>query len=195
MFVEIKMRGGVLLLVGVVTVCMADYKPPKYTIDLDKPAEERWVEVFADFEKPIKKIMKAAGAELTKTEYYTLFALLQKSFLTPDQQKELQGACDAIGLDYKMAIILNFMYELHAFCTSIVAKTPDGSIIHGRNLDYPYAELFAELTVDLTFVKNGKTLYVATGTAGSLGIITGMRPGKWSVSINERHDGSLYGNL
>lgn len=35
--------------------------------------------------------------------------------------------------------VINFMYELFAYCTSIVFRNSEGRIIHGRNLDYEMA--------------------------------------------------------
>ena len=32
---------------------------------------------------------------------------------------------------------MNFIYSATAFCTSIVAQDMNGTILHGRNLDYP----------------------------------------------------------
>lgn len=32
---------------------------------------------------------------------------------------------------------MNFIYSATAFCTSIVAQDINGTILHGRNLDYP----------------------------------------------------------
>ena len=33
-----------------------DFQPPKYTINLDLPPRERFVQVFKDFEDPIKTL-------------------------------------------------------------------------------------------------------------------------------------------
>lgn len=45
------------------------------------------------------------------------------------------------------------------FCTSIVAQDKNGTVYHGRNLDYPH-EVLRNLTVDINFIKNGEVQYV-----------------------------------
>lgn len=70
-------------------------------------------------------------------------------------------------------------------CTGIVAQSSNGTIYHGRNMDYPPP--FAPLQYDGTFMKGGKVLFEGVSFAS----ITGMGgncmvPGKWSAEINAR---------
>ena len=53
---------------------------------------------------------------------------------------------------------MNLYYELTAFCTSIVAQRSNGTIYHGRNLDYGIPGL-QNLTIEVDFVSDGQVLY------------------------------------
>lgn len=85
-------------------------------------------------------------------------------------------------------------------CTSIVAQHTDddgtGHIVHGRNLDYGLPDLM-EVAVQLNFTRGGAMVYRGVSFVGYLGLLTGVRPGGFSVSINERRTehGSVWTNI
>lgn len=82
---------------------------------------------------------------------------------------------------WKVAMV-NHFYEFSAFCTSIVIRKNDGSIIHGKNTDYRLPEIFKYSTYNGNFMKGGKLLYIGTQFAGVSGIYTGARPGGFNIS-------------
>ena len=86
-------------------------------------------------------------------------------------------------------VALNAIYSLSAFCTSIVAEHANGTIFHGRNLDYPLPGLRG-LTADVTFINSStgssSPLYHGTAFLGYVGLLTGMKPGVVSISVNQR---------
>ena len=45
---------------------------------------------------------------------------------------------------------------------------------------------FAALVIDLSFTRGGRELYACTSIAGYLGVLTGVRAGAFSLSINFR---------
>ena len=68
--------------------------------------------------------------------------------------------------------------------------------IHVRTMDWAM-DFLKTYTVQLNFKKNGKTLFKSSSWAGYLGVLTGCRPGAFSVSINFRstNDGHFGKNL
>ena len=93
------------------------------------------------------------------------------------------GYGDQISLGELTAI--NLMYEFTVFCTSIVAENSAGELFHGRNLDYSISGL-QNLTAQIDFTRAGETVYKGTEFVGYVGLLTGMRPGGWSVSVDQR---------
>ncbi len=101
----------------------------------------------------------------------------------------------------------NLYYELTAYnhgnkevsgdigCTSIVAETVNGSVIHARNMDYSLVKYLQNLTITVHFQREGKTVYTGTTFAGYVGLVTGQKPYKYTISLDERNKGRLWMNL
>ena len=57
-----------------------------------------------------------------------------------EEIKGIHSTIDSLGYGDQISLgelaAINLMYEFTVFCTSIVAESEDGSIYHGRNLDY-----------------------------------------------------------
>ena len=83
-------------------------------------------------------------------------------------------------------IVGNYLYDMIAYCTSIVARREDGTVIHGRNMDFFFEEYLRKLTYTARFVKNGELLYYSTHFASQTGVYTGFKPHAFSISINFR---------
>ena len=78
----------------------------------------------------------------------------------------------------------NVMYEMGSFCTSIVASQADGTIIHGRIMDFDWTNFLRNIAYKAKFVRGDKHVYDGVLFAGTLGVLTGMKPGAFSISIN-----------
>jgi len=118
-----------------------------------------------------------------------------------DWGQEISSIAEIIDREVGEVIFYNIAYEVMGFCTSIVAMNSDGSIYHGRNLDfglYPdvnWSDIQWDLTQDLrpilfnaNFTKNGKTLYKSTVFAGYIGLLTGVRQNAMTISVDSRFD-------
>jgi len=78
------------------------------------------------------------------------------------------------------------MYELGTFCTSIICQDANGMIIHGRNLDWSMQPYLANMSIIGNFYKNGSLLFKSDMIVGYLGILTGMKPNSFSITLNQR---------
>ena len=115
------------------------------------------------------------------------------SQLNNERFLEYKGMAEALKLPVHEIVLLNFAYELFAFCTSIVAHDKNGEIVHARNMDYPLYDSMHNLTYTADFYKNGEFLFKATMFAGYTGVFTAMKPGKFAISINERDTNTFMG--
>jgi acid ceramidase len=102
--------------------------------------------------------------------------------------KELESVAKRLGVGAGILLIIQISYELFASCTSVVAQDEDGNPYHVRIMDWMITYL-KEFTIEVDFQRNKKTVYKATTWAGYIGILTGMKPEKFSVSINFREVG------
>ncbi len=61
---------------------------------------------------------------------------LNDFYFPTEYAAEIKGCAAALGVSYGWVTLLNIGYEVSDACTSIVAQTPDGKILHARNLDF-----------------------------------------------------------
>jgi len=78
------------------------------------------------------------------------------------------------------------MYEIETWCTSVILKLTNGTIIHSRNLDYENSNELRAVTYRAKFVKSGVYQYDAVMFAGTVGVYSGMKKGAFSITMNRR---------
>ncbi|XP_043096683.1 N-acylethanolamine-hydrolyzing acid amidase-like [Puntigrus tetrazona] len=194
------MKLAVCLFLGVTvfSASTADLSPPVVNISLDEPAFQRWAPLKNLYD--IDFLRKAASEVIDSTvpkwvhdAVKPIVKALEK-YIPQPYAGEIQGMASFYGTDIADIVLLNFAYEVSAFCTSIVTQDAKGNIYHGRNLDYPH-DVLRNLTLDVLFIKNGKVAYRGTTFAGYVGLWTGQSPNKFTVSGNERNKGHWWENI
>ncbi|XP_060763013.1 N-acylethanolamine-hydrolyzing acid amidase-like [Neoarius graeffei] len=192
------MQSGVLWLLFTLTVCGANFSPPVVNISLDQAPEIRWLPLKKFFSRDF--LQKAAAQVIDSTVPAWVHQAIKpvvralEQFIPQPYATEIRGLAALYGSDISDIILLNFAYEVSAFCTSIVAQDTKGKIYHGRNLDYPH-EVLKNLTIDVLFIKNGDVAYRGTSFAGYVGLWTGQSKNKFTVTGNERNKGHWWDNI
>lgn len=125
-------------------------------------------------------------------------------FLPAPYADEIRGVAKYTNSTVGMTLLGNLAYDFTAFnrsklrkgaCTSIIATAKNGTIFHGRNLDYTFRDLLRNFTIVVDFQRNGTTVYTGTTFAGYVGLLTGMRMDGISVTLDERDAGSIWENM
>ncbi|ROL42511.1 Serine/threonine-protein phosphatase with EF-hands 2 [Anabarilius grahami] len=194
------MKLQICLFLGVTffSVSTADFSPPVVNISLDVPAFQRWAPLKNIYD--INFLRKAASEVIDSTVPKWVHVAVKpivealEKYIPQPYAGEIQGMASFYGTDISDIVLLNFAYEVSAFCTSIVTQDTKGNIFHGRNLDYPH-DVLKNLTLDVHFMKNGKVAYRGTTFAGYVGLWTGQSPNKFTVSGNERNKGHWWENV
>merc|ERR1712086_1239227 len=194
------------------------YKPtPHYTVDLDQPPAQRWKHVVADFTEELPRartyldqMVKQTEAALNPKGNWFKGQAIKLAFMCGGDIRERAVAlCEAnpaielaeieavaalAGFSVPDFCLLQIAYELSASCTSVVAPLSTGDQpCHARTMDW--GTLFLrELAIQVQFVRGEEPLFVASTWCGYLGILTGMRPNGWSVSINYRSGSGQIGD-
>ncbi|XP_046882338.1 N-acylethanolamine-hydrolyzing acid amidase-like isoform X2 [Hypomesus transpacificus] len=177
-----------LLLLSLV-LCTSCFYPPVVNISLDDPPEVRWAPLLKVFD--VTDLNKAAAEVIDSTVPKWVHHALAPVVVALDKYipspyaGEIRGMASHFGATLSDIIILNFAYEISAFCTSIVAQDTSGHVYHGRNLDYPH-DVLRNLTINIIFLKNGEVAYRGTSFAGYVGLWTGQSPNKFTVSGDQR---------
>eukprot|EP00483_Globobulimina_turgida_P004592 UN04601 len=186
------------------------YPPPsdrilqEFVINLDEDAKTRWNAPIKYFKDGINKMVTlvtgspavskiAQAMDKEMDEYLSLFP--------KDWGDEIRGIATTLDHDIGDIFLYNIAYELFGLCTSIVAQDSTGHLYHGRNLDFGlwpavnWTDVQWELTKDLrailfnaNFTKNGELFYRTTVFGGYIGLLTGLRRGAMSISVDTRFD-------
>ncbi|XP_010620077.1 acid ceramidase [Fukomys damarensis] len=179
---------------------------PWYTINLDLPPYKRWHELMADKGPMLKIIVNSLknmvnafvpSGKITQMVDQKLPGLLGQ-FSGP-YEEEMKGIADVTEIPLGEIISFNIFYELFTMCTSIITEDEKGHLLHVRNMDFGIflgwninnntwvvTEELKPLTVNLDFQRNSKTVFKATSFAGYVGMLTGFKPGRFSLTLNER---------
>lgn len=90
------------------------------------------------------------------------------------------------GLPTYQALLVNSIVDFSSFCTSIVARMENGTVIHGRNLDFDFPTVMVHLVYRAMIKSKGKIVGEAAAIAGYIGFYTGLRYDTFTVSYNVR---------
>ena len=160
---------------------------PHHKIDLDEKPNKRFKKIGENFKKGIANAKDTFQAMISPT-VFQLFNTLAANLETiqPERWEELKGLADGANIDVNVLAMFSYEYDLAALCSSIIVRTADGSIMHGRNLDFPGTLLIRNITFIGEFYKGGKHIFDALMMAGDVSIYTGARVGEYSITENWR---------
>jgi predicted choloylglycine hydrolase len=134
-------------------------------------------ESFATLNELSKKIrMPQFGYEFTPTNVISLIVDIQKKYLPAAYKEEIQGLADGAGISEEIAFRMNFIPELfHCSGFAIMnSATKDGTLYHGRVLDYATDWGLQKHGVLIVAEPDGKIPFVNVSFAGFVGSVTGM---------------------
>ncbi|XP_070554170.1 acid ceramidase-like [Ptychodera flava] len=201
--------------------CRNDMYPPKpetkvptYVVNLDADPKDRWKEVVTDKTEEFKYMLTVVK-NLTGSFFQgSLIDFIDKNFpsivsgLPAPYGDEIIGIAAATGIPLGEVVLYNVFYELFTLCTSIIGEDPNGKLYHARNLDFGLflgwdigndtwwmSEALRPLVVNIDYQRGGKTVYQAVHFTGYVGILTGIKPHVFTVTMNERFniDGGYIG--
>eukprot|EP01092_Planopodium_desertum_P010520 TRINITY_DN468_c0_g2_i2.p1 TRINITY_DN468_c0_g2~~TRINITY_DN468_c0_g2_i2.p1 ORF type:complete len:508 (-),score=112.70 TRINITY_DN468_c0_g2_i2:116-1570(-) len=166
---------------------------PVYQLNLDLPPIQRWkqicsnttyIQLWGDLLSVVEGLLLYNGTEIAT------FGRFINSLLPTEYGQEIQGCAAAMGYDYGWITLINIGYEASDACTSIIAQTEDGTILHSRNLDFWMGMEFTDTLKGLALIVNatrgGQTAYKMSSLAGFVGALSGQVPYGFSVTIDTR---------
>lgn len=185
---------------------LASRPPPRYVIDLDSDPVLRWQPIVVHYPEFID-LVTAFYRDLVPP---ALLPLVEKIAADIDQyieapySGEMIGIAKAFNVSLGKIVMANLVYDVSAhgngektfgFCTSIVSQDSQNRIWHSRNLDYSFTDLLENITIAVDFQQNGTTVYSMITYAGYIGALSGQRPQVFTVTVDERDQGSILYNL
>jgi hypothetical protein len=163
---------------------------PSYVIDLAQEEPNRWAEVIVHESAVASRLVAEACAEFERVPEAVrwLFAKLY-SFTGGLYQKEIQTWADALAVSVGTATMLNCAYELSHLrwpkvfgCTAGVRWVEGLGMVHVRSLDWPLGSM-GSATRLFRFRREARQ-FISLGVPGHVGVLSGMLPGAYSVTIN-----------
>lgn len=189
---------------------------PHYVVNLDLPPEQRWQQIgkeksalIANIMTTFKKVLLSMSSEFQHVIDFIdrSMAILVETLPMP-YRAEIKGLSTASGLNLGEMLFYNIAYEIFAWCTSIIAQTPNGTLYHARNLDFgshvgwdpkkhtwKLSEALRSAVITVDWQRKNKTVFKSVNYAGYVGVLTAVKPRTFTFSMNERRtiDGGYIG--
>uniref|UniRef100_A0A1I8HJS8 Acid ceramidase n=2 Tax=Macrostomum lignano TaxID=282301 RepID=A0A1I8HJS8_9PLAT len=193
--------------------CVADaYPPPPDTlvptarVNLDEPPATRWRQVVAPRAAGMRALLGQFRQFLFNlTGSDSLMNIVDKEMVPLSQtlpepfRSELAGVSALSNLSLGEVTLFNVFYELFPLCTSILAEDSSGRLFHARNMDFGLflgwnvtnsswiiADYLRPLLINVEFYRGGRLVFLSSHYAGYIGVLTGLRPHQFSLSVNSR---------
>jgi hypothetical protein len=161
-----------------------------YLLDLENEEGSRWLEVINQETAVVRRLLQEAVAEFEQVPEALRWLFAQVYRMSGGlYQGEMQAWADALGASLGTITLLNCAYELSHIrwpklfgCTAGVRWVRGLGMVHVRTLDWPLGGI-GEATRLFRFRRRARE-FVVVGVPGQVGVLSGMLPHAYSVTIN-----------
>mmetsp|Transcript_34529 Transcript_34529/g.107250 ORF Transcript_34529/g.107250 Transcript_34529/m.107250 type:complete len:407 (+) Transcript_34529:78-1298(+) len=177
---------------------------PVEEINLDLPPAQRWTAFAQKYRQDIIERCTGMGVLYQKSLGDDIAARWVKGATLSSELRaeydDLVRTVDHSDVTFDRLVLSDMWSAVDApsfGCTGLLAAMPNGTVIHGRNIDYDLMEMQEQAQkvgvmpaggrmFEGVFTRGGRPIANFIAMSGSLGIHTGMRPGAYSVNSNAR---------
>lgn len=174
-------------------------EPPRFTINLSLPPEQRYLEVCTAFKDEIQdlpplfdEVVGGMTDYLRRKWIHRLSRTFLRRVYDREENAELRGISNATGVPMYLLVCFNVLLDLFMGCSSGGAVVRDGArgqdtkMLHFRTLDWGMPSLRRVVVqLDFTTETDGPIIASSVTYAGYVGVLTGVRQG-FSESLNFR---------
>jgi len=169
-------------------------KVPRVIVNLDLPPIQRWTQVCSmpSVQSNGLFLYNFVAQLLPNHGKYIndLGESICDLYFPSEYRDEVQGCASAMGVPYGWVTLFQLGYEVSDACTSIISQAENGNVYHARNLDFGagmgFSNTLKNSTIQVSFQKGGNTLFTATTFGGYLGVLSGMKKGVFSGTVDTR---------
>lgn len=160
---------------------------PTIDIDLDRPPEQRWLGL-ARYRDVANELLEQYIADLGGAgDFSELLDTYTKTHLSESIQAELAGLAQTLGRSPREVALANLYYDALKVvfaCTAFACDSNPGPT-HARNLDWHTENhALAKHSAIFDFYRAGERRFRTIGWPGFIGALSGVAPGRFSVSLN-----------
>lgn len=161
---------------------------PIININLDLSPRQRW-QMAAHYSQEINEIIACYWIDIEDyvellEEYLEAY---KAQFIAPEFLEEIEGLAEHCAYTADQILMANLYYDIvkFAFACTAFAVEAEGTVWHGRNLDWwTENEVLKKYTKLFNFTRGGKTVFQSVGWMGFVGVLSGMQPQAFSVTLN-----------
>ena len=161
-----------------------------YSVNLENAENQRWAEVIARETEVAGALVQEAAKEFERVPEIVRWIFAKLYQATGGLYRgEIESWAEALGASVGTVTMLNCAYELSHLhwprifgCTAGVRWLEGAGMIHVRTLDWPLTTMGT--ATRLFRFHRGTREFVTVGVPGQVGVLSGMLPGAYSVTIN-----------
>eukprot|EP00349_Pseudokeronopsis_sp_Brazil_P005596 CAMPEP_0202959456 /NCGR_PEP_ID=MMETSP1396-20130829/3633_1 /ASSEMBLY_ACC=CAM_ASM_000872 /TAXON_ID= /ORGANISM="Pseudokeronopsis sp., Strain Brazil" /LENGTH=366 /DNA_ID=CAMNT_0049678015 /DNA_START=18 /DNA_END=1115 /DNA_ORIENTATION=+ len=169
---------------------------PTYIINLSQDPHQRFAQVTLDLKDQINKMVDDymhLAPRFIRNFFKSNMDVIKLRHL--DNYREIEGISAILERETWEIFMLNYAFEIYkALCTSIVARQPDGKVIHGRNMDFAFPDAMRNASYIAKFYRGDQYLYDAVMFGGYLGVASAYKQNAYSFTMNARNTPSTIAN-
>ena len=159
----------------------------EFVVNLDLPANERW-QFLTNYKQEINELLKCYLDDFEGSEFiFENIDSYKKEIISEEYLDEIEFISSISKFSPNEVLIANLYYDVLKFyfgCTAFAVEN-EGEIKHARNLDWwTENNLLSDYSKVFIFQKDGKTIFKTIGWVGFIGALSGVKPGKFSVTLN-----------
>ncbi|GAB5418972.1 MAG: hypothetical protein Crog4KO_00470 [Crocinitomicaceae bacterium] len=162
-------------------------KDIEHIIDLDKPASERWT-FLAQYSDEINELLGCYLKDFQgEEEIFEGLDFFKEQAVATEYLQEIDYIASITKYTPNEVLMANLYYDALKFyfgCTAFAFESEDG-VLHSRNLDWHTDNnLLSKHSRIFNFQKGGKTLFKSVGWLGFIGVLSGIKQNRFTVTLN-----------
>jgi hypothetical protein len=157
---------------------------PSLDIDLDCPANRRYLDMPQDAIDKGRELLAAIMAEIPAGARLLADAVRLRT--ANRYHAETRALADLVKRDWRAVLLANVSYDLAMLllgCSTLALPTPDGPVL-ARNMDWSPEAILARTSYLLRFRRRGALSYAIAGWPGSIGVVTGLSARGFALALN-----------
>lgn len=159
----------------------------EHIINLDLPPSKRW-EFLIAYKDETNELLGYYLNDFEGADFiFHTISDYKKQIISSEYLEEIEFIASISDFSPDQVLIANLYYDVLKFylgCTAF-ATEHKGTIYHSRNLDWHTENnLLGKHSRIFDFQRNGKTIFKTVSWPGFIGALSGMKPGKLSLTLN-----------
>ena len=159
----------------------------EHIVNLDIGPSERWT-FLKDYSAEVNDLLGCYLKDFSGEEYiFESINIYKDQIISKEYLAEIEYVASISKYSAEQVLIANLYYDVLKFyfgCTAFAFESNNG-VLHARNLDWHTDNnLLSEHSRIFNFQKGGETVFRSVGWLGFIGVLSGSKKEKFSVTLN-----------